>query len=30
MTRFNTIAPGYDQHGAFAHFGQRLVSYGWY
>ena len=25
-TRFNTIAAGYDQHGAFAHFGQRLVA----
>ena len=25
-TRFNTIAAGYDQHGAFSHFGQRLVA----
>jgi O-methyltransferase/aklanonic acid methyltransferase len=25
-TRFNAIADGYDQHGAFAHFGQRLVA----
>jgi O-methyltransferase/aklanonic acid methyltransferase len=25
-TRFNTIAAGYDQHGAFAHFGRRLVA----
>jgi ubiquinone/menaquinone biosynthesis C-methylase UbiE len=26
ITRFNTITTGYDQHGAFAHFGQRLVA----
>src|SRR5688572_26645 len=25
-SRFNTIAAGYDQHGAFAHFGQRIVA----